>query len=251
MKLNHALVAVVTIVICATSWGGAQESGQRQVSDEQKAVAVAKLQSARPDISVERVESTPIENMYAIELVGGGTFYATADGNYLISGDLYRITDSDLINLAEVQRDKKRVELIAGLDLKDMVIFAPEGQVKAVVNIFTDVDCGFCRKLHGEMADYNAAGIEVRYLAYPRAGIGSESYDKIVSAWCSDDRNDSITRLKRGETIPTRTCVNPVADQYNIGHEAGISGTPAIITDDGRLLPGYLPAKDLAQRLGI
>lgn len=245
---------LATAVITATTAASAAEVDAPATIDaesEKAAAAVTRLQAVRPDLPIARIESTPIADLYAVELRGGGMLYASADGRYLIAGDMYQITDSELVNLAERKRDSIRQGLMAELDPKDMVVFAPKGDVKAVVNVFTDVDCGFCQKLHREMADYNAAGIEVRYLAYPRAGIGSESYDKIVSAWCSSDPRDSITRLKRGETIPEKTCPNPVANQYNLGRTVGITGTPAIITQNGRLMPGYLPAADLAERLGI
>lgn len=212
--------------------------------------SVARLRALRPDLPIQRVTSSPVDSLVAIELEGGAMLYATKDGDYLIAGDLYRITDTTLVNLAEEKRSEQRQELLAAIDPDDTVIFAPKN-TRAVVNIFTDVDCTFCRKLHTEMADYNALGIEVRYLAYPRAGVGSESYDKIVSAWCSDDRQTAITALKAGKEIAEKQCVNPVAEQYQLGQTIGISGTPAIVTLDGRLLPGYMPAKALAAELGI
>jgi thiol:disulfide interchange protein DsbC len=91
----------------------------------------------------------------------------------------------------------------------------------------------------------------VRYLAYPREGIDSDAAAKMVSAWCSRDRNDAITRLKRGETIPRVSCANPVERQYELGHEVGVQGTPAIVFEDGTLHPGYAPAAELAAALGI
>jgi thiol:disulfide interchange protein DsbC len=132
-----------------------------------------------------------------------------------------------------------------------MLKFKPKGETRAVVSVFTDVDCGYCRKLHLEMADMNALGIEVRYLAFPRAGVGSPTYDKIVSAWCADDRNQALTDLKLGKDIPNRACPNPVAKQYELGHDIGVTGTPAIVLEDGRLLPGYMPAAELAGLLGL
>jgi len=210
-----------------------------------------RLQILRPGIPVQRVSPTPIPGIYALEIDGGTTFYGTEDGRYLFAGDMYELGDTDLINLAEAGRTVKRRELISQVALKDMVIFSPKGETKAVVNVFTDVDCGFCRKLHQEVPQLNDMGIEVRYLAYPRAGIGSESYDRIVSAWCSKDPNTAITKLKAGQSIPSATCDNPVAAEFELGREMGVNGTPAIVLQDGRLLPGYMPADELAKTLGI
>jgi thiol:disulfide interchange protein DsbC len=186
-----------------------------------------------------------------LQLGGGSVFYGTEDGRYLFAGDLYEVGDTELVNLAEVGRVEKRKTLMASVDPADMLIFPASVPRKAVITVFTDVDCGYCRKLHQEVPELNSLGIEVRYLAYPRAGIGSRAYEKIVSAWCSEDPNAAITKLKAGESIPDATCTNPVAAQYNLGREIGVSGTPAIVLEDGQLLPGYVPAADLARRLGI
>lgn len=212
---------------------------------------VARLKAVRPEIPVAGVFPTPLEGVYALELTNGTVLYGTADGRFLFVGDLYELNDDDLVNLTEDWRTAKRRRLIDAVALDDMAVFPAPGKRKAVVHVFTDVDCTFCRKLHLEMAAINALGIEVRYLAYPRAGIGSRSYQKIVSAWCSDDRNLAITELKLGNSIPDRTCENPVADHYELGSLVGVTGTPAIVTEDGRLIPGYMTASDLAAAIGI
>ena len=211
---------------------------------------VAKLQALRPDLPVERVHETPLDGVYGLELAGGTVLYGTADGRHLIAGDLYAMGE-ELVNLTEVSRAGQRRELITTMPVDDMVVFSPDAAPKASVYVFTDVDCGYCRKLHQEMADLNARGIEVRYLAYPRAGVGSDSYRKIVSAWCADDKRTALTDLKAGRNIPAKSCANPVAAQYDLGRQVGISGTPAIVTEDGMLLPGYMPAAELAARIGV
>ena len=220
-------------------------------ADEGGDTLVAKLKALRPEIPIERVSPSPLPGIYQLELTGGTVFYGTEDGRYLFAGDLYELGENDLINLAEQGRVEKRQSLMASVDAADMVIFPAGGERKAVINVFTDVDCGYCRKLHQEVPELNDLGVEVRYLAYPRAGIGSRSYQKIVSAWCADDRNGAITALKAGQEIPDSDCKNPVADQYELGHEVGVSGTPAIVLEDGRLLPGYMPAAQLAEAIGI
>jgi len=176
--------------------------------------------------------------------------YATADGRYMIAGDLYEMTDK-LVNIAEKARNEKREELIAAVSLNDMTVFPAQGHRKAIITVFTDVDCGYCRKLHLEVPAMNKMGVEVRYLAYPRSGVGTPSYDKLVTAWCSANRQDAITRMKRGEELPQKTCDNPVAHEYELGQMAGVTGTPAIVLEDGRMLPGYLSADELGHLLGI
>ena len=212
---------------------------------------VSKLEALHEDLKVESLAPSPVAGLWRVELVDGTYLYATGDAQHLLIGDLYEFKGNVLVNLTETQRDGRRQELMAGVAEDDMIVFSPKGEPKASVAVFTDVDCGYCRKLHMEMDEINALGIEVRYLAFPRAGPGSRSYEKIVSAWCSTDRNDAITTLKMGKSIPDRTCASPVADQFALGKTMGVTGTPALVTETGKLVPGYLPAPDLAEALGL
>lgn len=210
------------------------------------------LSQAQPGIPIERVEKTSMAGVLAVVLSDGAVLYGSEDGKHLFSGDMFSIAGGQIVNLAEQRRTTTRQELMKDPLFKDALVFAATSKKKAAINVFTDVDCGYCRKLHQEVPELNAMGIEVRYLAYPRAGIGSDSYKKIVSAWCSDNPQQALTKLKAGQNIANKQCDdNTVADQYNLGQKMGISGTPAIILEDGRLLPGYMPAADLAAALGL
>ena len=212
---------------------------------------VARLKELRPDIPIEAVSASPLPGIYELKLAGGTVFYGTEDGKYLFAGDLYELGETDLVNLADIARSSDRRDLMATVALDDMVVFPADGKTNAVISVFTDVDCGYCRKLHQEVPALNELGIEVRYLAYPRADVGSPSYAKIVSAWCADDPNGAITELKAGNEIPEKSCDNPVAAQFELGQEVGVTGTPAIVLEDGRLLPGYAAAADLAATIGL
>jgi thiol:disulfide interchange protein DsbC len=227
------------------------EAASSVLEDAGGAKLLSRLKALRPDIPVEQVTESPLPGFYALELTGGTVFYGTADGRYLFAGDLYELGTTDLVNVTDISRAGMRQELMATVALQDMVIFPATADRKGVINVFTDVDCGYCRKLHQEVPELNEMGIEVRYLAYPRAGIGSPGYTKIVSAWCADDRNSALTELKAGGEIPEQQCENPVASQYELGRDVGVTGTPAIVLEDGRLLPGYAPAADLAASIGI
>ena len=208
-------------------------------------ILAQKLQQVRPGIPIETIMPIDIPGMYAIELTGGAILYGTADGQHFFSGDLFAVQD-DLLNLSELRRDQKRKQWMAQYSPDDMIVFPAVGAARGFIQVFTDVDCGYCRKLHAEMAQINELGIEVRYLAYPRSGVDSETYDKMVTAWCSKDRQVAITQLKAGDSLASKACENPVAEQFELGQQLGINGTPAIVLADGRLLPGYLPADRLA-----
>jgi thiol:disulfide interchange protein DsbC len=177
--------------------------------------------------------------------------YVTVDGAHMIVGDMYAIGD-DLSNVTEQRRVVQRMTLMDQVALADMVIFPAKGERRAVVNIFTDVDCGYCRKLHNEIDQYAELGIEVRYLAYPREGLESDTASTMRSVWCSSDPSTAMTRAKNSQRIAQRECpTDPVDEQFALGQRLGVSGTPSIITDSGEMFPGYIPAPQLAQRLGL
>lgn len=252
LKLSIAAGAAIAIAV-AVSFIGAlpAEAEDGQSADAAAAKVLARLKAVRPDLPIESVAQTPIEGIVALHMPGGNTLYGTEDGNYLFVGDLYHLGATDLVNVTDQRRNQRRAGLLEGLDTETLIVFAPEGETRATLNVFTDVDCGYCRKLHDEVPELNAMGIAVRYLAYPRAGIGSGSYDKVVSAWCAKDQQTAITRLKAGQNILQATCSNPVAQHYQLGQEMGVTGTPAIVLESGRLLPGYMPAADLAAAIGV
>ncbi len=209
-----------------------------------------RLQVLGAGVVVKSVKASPVPGVKEVELEGGQFLYATDDGRYVIAGDLYELGDDTVVQITEERRGEARKELMADIPETDMIVFRPK-DTRASVTVFTDTDCGYCRRLHTSMADYHAQGIEVRYLAYPRGGIGSETYQDMVSAWCAKDPQDAMTALKNGADIPEQSCVNPVAEQYEIGRQIGITGTPSILLADGRLLPGLVDAEQLADILAL
>lgn len=209
------------------------------------------LSASRPDLMFETPRPSAIAGLYEVRVHGGPSIYVNRDGTHFVAGDMFEINPDGFTNLAEVERQHERAELIAKVRPEDMIIFAPP-KPKATITVFTDVDCGYCRKLHNEIAEINRLGIAVHYLAYPRAGLGSPSYRKIASAWCADDRQTALTTLKNGGKIPENVCAgNPVAEQMLLGEKVGVTGTPALVLEDGTLVPGYRPAKELARMLGL
>ena len=202
-------------------------------------------------LEILNIKPTPIATIYEVELNTGELLYSDASGQYLFAGDMYRATPDGLLNLSAATRQQAVLRKLAAVPDGETIIFEPEGEVKATVSVFTDVDCGYCRQLHGEREQMLDYGIRLRYLAYPRGGESAESYDKMISVWCSDDRHRSLTQAKNGQNLPERDCESPVLAHYNLGNELGIQGTPALIFPDGRLIPGYLEAPRMAAMLGI
>ena len=213
----------------------------------------AKWAKINPQFRVDTVADSDLPGFYQVQIVNGPLLYATKDGQYFFTGTLYQFKGEEMVNLTDQAAAMQRKQLMAQLKPSEMIVFSPAAPVKTkrVITVFTDVDCGYCLKLHKEVPELNARGIEVRYMAYPRAGVGSKSYDKIVSAWCAENQQDALTALKNRQTIPTKTCDNPVAEQFQMGRQMGVTGTPAIVLQDGTLIPGYKPAPALAKSLGL
>lgn len=242
-------LAMVAGAACA-----AEDKNKKQDANLEKAKEAisAGLQAAKPGITVTSVEASVIPGLYKTEIGEGSQVYATADGKYFIAGEVYEVSPGKIVNLTDQERNVERAKIIAGINKKDTINFAPKGAVKKVMYVFTDVDCGYCQLLHSKVPEYNELGIEVRYLAYPRAGIPSKSYSKIASAWCAQDRNDAITKLKNRQEIPENVCEgNPVPAQFELGRKIGLSGTPALVFEDGQLIGGYLEPARLIEMLQL
>lgn len=195
---------------------------------------------------VESVQEAPMPGFYEA-IVDGEVLYVSGDGRYLVQGNIYDISKG-LENLTEKRTGELRKAAMAEIGDDQVISFGP-ADADYTITVFTDIDCGYCRKLHSEMADYNAKGIRVRYLFFPRSGPGSESFQKAIAVWCSDDRQKAMTAAKNGDDIEQRECENPVLDHYALGRQMGVSGTPAIVLDSGRMVPGYVPAERLRTML--
>jgi len=240
------------LALCSASSGYAADAAPGSMIKRQtpEAIITAKLEQAIPQYKVTSIRPSPIDGLYVVQL-GGSDVLVTADGSKFIQGDIFNITSTGIAKWEDPALVAERKKMHAAIDPKDSINFKASGKTKAVVYVFTDVDCGFCRKLNSQMADYNKLGIEIRYLAFPRAGIPSPSADKLVTAWCSKDKQGVLTKVKEGQDIPNITCANPIASQFALGARLGVNATPAIWFPDGNIKLGYLPPDQLAKELGI
>lgn len=217
------------------------------VADEQvEARLVKSLQQVFPDIDISRVNSTPIDNLYEV-MIGSDVVYITGDGRYVLKGDL--IDMQERRNLSEDLRSQSRADLLKKIPESEYIEFAPKNS-KDIIYVFTDVDCSYCRKLHKDVPELNENEITVRYLAYPRSGVGSSTYQKMINVWCAEDRPQALTDAKNGRPAKASDCKNPVAHQHALGREMGVRGTPAIFLESGRAVPGYMPPDELLRVLG-
>ena len=193
----------------------------------------------------DSLRATDVPGLYE-GTFGAAVVYFSADGNFMLRGELLDLESR--ANLTEQRMSTLRHEQLAALAPESVISF-PAPEQKHRVTVFTDIDCGYCRKLHNEIDDYLKRGISVDYLAYPRAGVGSESYQKAVNVWCAPDRRDALTRAKAGKRVKQFTCDDPVTDHLALGERVGVNGTPAVFLQDGSKIGGYVPASRLVQIL--
>jgi thiol:disulfide interchange protein DsbC len=230
-------VALVFLLIALGSTAWAAE----QLTKEELA---AKL----PGVEARDISESPLEGIYLITL-GSNVAYLTADGRYLLQGELYDLETSE--NLTEKTRSAARIGILADVERDEMIVFSPRnGEVRHTVTIFTDIDCGYCRQFHRDIDKVTELGIEVHYLFYPRTGPATDSWSKADNVWCADNRNDALTQAKLGVRLPDVSCgETPVQEHFELGQRVGVRGTPAVYTASGELIGGYLTPAQLAQRL--
>jgi thiol:disulfide interchange protein DsbC len=198
-----------------------------------------------PQVQIDQITTSELPG-FQEAVIGGQVVYVSDDGRYLLQGAAYDIEHKR--NLAEATLATLRHKLMATMPLSQRIVFSPPNP-KYTVTVFTDVECGYCRKLHSQIADYNRQGIAVEYVAFPRMGLGSEDYRKMVAVWCSADPRRALTDAKNDRPVAYRNCKNPVAMQYAMGQRMGLTGTPMILAEDGTQLGGYVPPEQLRQAL--
>lgn len=233
--------ASLACVGAASTACAAEQSGAAKEITTVKAA----LKRIIPNMTPDSVTPSPVGGIYEVSY-GPQVFYVSADGRYVLNGSIVDVQNQT--DITEQRRSRGRLHVMKGIDAASMIVFSPPNP-KYTVTVFTDVDCTYCRKMHGEIKDYMAQGIAIRYLAYPRSGVNAPSYTKAVSVWCAKDRRDALTRAKKGEVPPPKTCANPVQQHMSAAERIGIEGTPTMVLPDGRVIPGYVPAARLAQAL--
>ncbi len=241
----------VFLLSLALVFAGIADAAPPRKDDPERRVR-ATFERLFPKIGNIRIEPTVMPGIYEVTIPGGDVVYASADGkHFLVGAELYLAQGDSFINLSEIRQSRIRRQAMADIAPDDFITFQAKNE-RTVINVFTDVDCTYCRKIHQEVPELNKLGVTVRYLAYPRAGIGSPAYQRAVTAWCARNKQAVLTDLKARKAVPIALCdKNPVAQQYQLGGQLGVRGTPAIVLESGRLLPGYMPAKDLARAAGI
>ncbi|MDX1692345.1 MAG: DsbC family protein [Ketobacteraceae bacterium] len=207
-----------------------------------------------PRLSIVSMKESAAPGIYQVEINGGEVIHATADGKYILNGDLLAVQPGGVQNLTETWRSKKRVAALQSLKDEDLVVYPAKGEEKGEVIAFTDTSCGYCQKFHQEIPELNAMGITVKYAAWPRYGLKSPAGQTMLHIWCSDDREKMMTLAKTRQPVPEpegECNAQVINEQIALGHEIGVRGTPAVYLGDGRKIGGYREAADLAAEMNI
>ena len=215
---------------------------------------VQRLGVALSHVTVKRISETPVDGIFEVEVAqNDALLYVVDGGKYLFSGDMYDLSREEIVNLSEERREGRRRSLLETINRDQTIAYrAISGHgPRIVIFVFTDVDCPYCREFHQNVVELNQLGVEVRYLAYPRAGVASPSYKKMVAAWCADDPNRALNELKSGGSISPTTCEHPIDSQFALANRLGIEGTPTIISEQGTLIRGYVTPEELIDEFKV
>lgn len=213
----------------------------------------ARLKVALPDVDITTITLSPLPGIYQVNSRNYEPVLTSADGRYLIQGELLEVQGSRIVNVSDQIMAAERKQALATLKPEQMVVFPAVGKPRSAIYVFTDVDCGYCRKFHAQVPELNRRGIEVRYLAFPRMGPGSVVAAKLSNVWCAPDRQKAMNQAKSGGSVAASApaCKSPVAAQYELGNRIGVRGTPAIFDVEGMQLGGYVPTDELARSLNV
>ena len=237
MRLIHMFAAAAIALVSTFSFA---DTGAEQ--------AIRKsLETLQLDVPVESISASPLAGLYEVKLKGSRVLYASADGQFIVQGYMFQLKDGKPVNLTEKAERSGVAKLINGIPVAETVVYPAIGETKSHITVFTDTTCPYCHKLHGEIPALNKMGIEVRYVAFPRQGLGSEGDQQLQAVWCSADKKGAMDKMTDGKTVDTPKCANPVAKQFALGQSIGVNGTPAIVLADGQVIPGYQPAAQVGK----
>ncbi len=211
-------------------------------NDEVRERIEQRMAEAGVNAEIQQLADSPIPGLYMV-MLDGQVLYFSEDGRYLVQGEMLDLEARRPV--ADTMREGMRAERLAAYDTDNMIIYPAQGETEHVVTVFTDIDCPFCQRMHRNIGDYTALGIEVRYIQFPRAGVNSASYHKAVAVWCADDQQDAMNRAKAGDTMQRSDCDNPVADQLDLARDLGVDATPTFISEHGVVQRGLVDAQAL------
>ncbi len=242
--MNKIIIKAIVFIICFTGFFSSLQAAEAKQSTLNPEFN-KELAKYFPNVSPDSVQETPIKGLYEV-LIGPRVYYFSPDARYLMAANIIDLKSG--VNLTKPRLYKARQTALEQIGEENMIIFSPE-KPEYTLTAFTDVDCVYCRKMHSQIKEYNKLGIAIRYLFFPRAGIGSGSHKIAVSIWCDKDRKATFTKAKAGEKIADKSCDNPIEDHIKLVRQMELRGTPALLLPSGELIESYIPPAELLKLL--
>ena len=200
-----------------------------------------KVSEAYPSVSIDKIRK--IDDKFHEIIINNQIYYATNDGKYLIVGNVIDLDTKE--SITENTKMNQRLSIIDSIDKENFFVFKPQ-KTEHTLTIFTDPSCPYCQKLHNEIPDLLDNNIEIRYVLFSRNGNDVDAYNQLVSAWCSEDKTETLENLFSGDLLDeTEPCDNPIAKNLEHAGLLSVEGTPTIFLEDGRIIPGYQSAKNI------
>ncbi|RKZ45702.1 MAG: DsbC family protein [Candidatus Parabeggiatoa sp. nov. 3] len=250
-------ISMILALLALSSSAFAADTPTSKAQQQVPSAVTATAKKMFGEEASKKVARSPVAGLYEVIVGNGDVLYISLNGRHIIAGNIFSRNGKNLTkkrqNELRQEDNPRRQKAINAVDETEMVVFAPKGETKYTVNVFTDVDCGYCAKFHQERQKLNEGGVKVRYLAFPRAGVDSTTYKKMVSIWCASDQQKAMTDAKERKSLGWVSCSikskknsrKNIKAQLELGQSIGVSGTPAMVLEDGELMPGYVPADKL------
>jgi len=199
-----------------------------------------------PDFpKIDEVVKGPAPGLYEVR-VGTDIFYTDERGDYLIIGQV--VDTKTRSNLTEARLAKLTQIDFASLPLKDAIVWKQGTGARKLV-VFADPNCTYCKRFERELQ--NVKDVTVYTFLYPI--LGGDSPDKSRNIWCAKDNTKAWREWMINGATPARamgTCdTGALTRNVDLGRRHKVTGTPALVFEDGRRVPGAMPSEQLEKQL--
>jgi thiol:disulfide interchange protein DsbC len=207
----------------------------------------ATLEKRLPGTRIGAISRLPFGDMYEVVVNGINIIYVDKSGDFAIQGNLIDLKTRQSIT-------KKRSEELAFVDFGsiplDKAIVKVKGDGSRKLVVFSDPDCPYCKQLEKELALLD--NVTIYTMLYPLSELHPDARRKAELIWCSSDRArawDNLMLFGREPESNGNKCDTPIDDIAQVATRLYINGTPGMVFENGRLVPGVLQATDIEDQL--
>lgn len=235
MKLQTSLAAGAAALLFATGAAVGQEAAIRK-----------NLAERLPNFpKIDEVSKTPIPGLWEVR-IGTDVLYTDEQGNHIIEGQI--IDTRSRTNLTEERVGKLTAIDFAALPLKDAIVWK-QGTGARKLAVFADPNCGYCKRFERELN--NVKDVTVYTFLYPI--LGGDSPDKSRNIWCAKEPVKAWRAWMLEGTVPPRAAdncdISALERNAALGRKHRVNGTPALVFENGRRVPGAMSADQVDKLL--